>query len=155
MIPNMTAMDSVMTSHLPPPAPSDPAPVPISHHSPPQTQSPPSVGAAAIKDIKKAVQSVKTLQQSSPGPGPDPWLPRSNPLPVLDPVEVQQLPLPASSSPSLACTTSPPSPQELQEESKATAEEERVPTPEVMKEEEEEDLETGQVFCLSPFLIGS
>lgn len=116
--------------------------------------SAPSV-AAAIKDIKKAIQSAKTLH-STPGCGPvppDPWLPRGAPV---------EAPLPAPptsrppSPPSPACSTPPPPPPlELQEETESEVEEERVPTPEVMKKDDE-DLDTDQVTRINYFqtLVG-
>ena len=128
--------------------------------------------AAAIKDIKKAIQSAKTIHpvpvnvtpSQTPGVGGDPWLPRSGdtgqdrsaPAPVtldlrnnsLDRMEQPPPPLPApisSCPPSPACSTPPPPPPvELQDESDSEVEEERVPTPDIMKKDDE-DLDTDQV----------
>ena len=139
LLSNILAME---TLRLPPPSPA------------PHTPSHPQTGdvAAALKDIKRALQSSRTLE-ASPGQqlpsithnltgGADPWLPRAgdqSPPPPLPPQ-------PSSSPPpSPACSTPPPPPPvELQQESDSELEEERVPTPEIMKKEEE-DLDTDQV----------
>lgn len=139
LLSNLLAME---TLGLPPPSPA------------PETPSHGQTGdvAAAIKDIKRALQSSRTLQSSTDLQAPsvthnltggaDPWLPRAgdqSPPPPLPPQ-------PSSSPPpSPACSTPPPPPPvELEQESDSDLEEERVPTPEVMKKEEE-DLDTDQV----------
>jgi len=113
----------------------------------PGGSSPPRAAVqAAIKDIRKAIQSTKTLESPAgcPPPPPDPWVPR-----------------PSADSPSPAPT---PPPSHLRDETESEGEEddedeeeedeadqeeeeeeveERVPTPEIMKREEEE-LDTDQ-----------
>ena len=153
MLSNLLALSEPSGApRLPPPSPAPEAPAPpLPPLQEPVEPGPPSV-AAAIKDIKKAIQSAKTLHPT-PGCGPappDPWLPRgaANPL-VQERVEAP-LPAPPTSCPptppSPACSTPPPPPPlELQEETESEVEEEeRVPTPEVMKKEDE-DLDTDQV----------
>jgi len=148
MISNIMALDS-LSSRLPPPSPAPENP-PAQILSPSSPEDPHSV-AAAIKDIRKAIQSAKTLHPTHgcvsgtvSGTGNDPWLPRGGervepPLPA---------PLPPTSCPptppSPACSTPPPPPPvELHEETESELEEERVPTPEIMKKEDE-DLDTDQ-----------
>ena len=156
LVTNILAMESI-TSRLPPPSPAPEAPGPDSGHN----------VAAAIKDIRKAIQSTKTLQTPSVvNVTPnitgvcDPWLPRAGerlvtsdqaPVDRLDqPPPLPPAPLPpsplTSCPPSPACSTPPPPPPvELQEESESEVEEERVPTPEIMKKDDE-DLDTDQVI---------
>ena len=145
MISNIMALDS-LSSRLPPPSPAPENPP--SHLLSPSSPEDPHSVAAAIKDIRKAIQSAKTLHPTHgcvTGTGNDPWLPRGGervepPLPA---------PLPPTSCPptppSPACSTPPPPPPvELHEETESELEEERVPTPEIMKKEDE-DLDTDQV----------
>ena len=151
-----------LTSRLPPPSPAPENPVSDNSNN----------VAAAIKDIKKAIQSAKTIHPAPvqvtaalpPAPaGGDPWLPRAAELPPPVSLEVRQssldrmqeqplppLPAPLSSCPpSPACSTPPPPPPvELQDESDSDIGEERVPTPEIMKKEDE-DLDTDQVALIS------
>ena len=154
LVTNILAMES-LSPRLPPPSPAPEAPGQDSGHN----------VAAAIKDIKKAIQSTKTLQTPSVVNVTtnmtgvcDPWLPRagerlgaSDPVDRLDqppPPPPAPLPPPPLSScpPSPACSTPPPPPPvELQDESESEPEEERVPTPEIMKKEDE-DLDTDQVI---------
>ena len=152
LLSNILAMESLNTfsTRLPPPSPAPETP-----RSPPGQSS---EVTAAIKDIRAALQSSRSLQCSGGGEvgpsithnltgGTDPWLPRAahseppdqSPPPPLPP------PPPSSLPPSPACSTPPPPPPvHLQEESESEMEEERVPTPEIMKKEEE-DLDTDQV----------
>ena len=149
---SLLAMEPALSSRLPPPSPA-----PESAPAPPQQET----VAAAIKDIRRAlavarggdrapVNVTPNLSMAGP-PQLDPWLPRhqqqlqeppcSAPLPPPPPAA------PASSGPpSPACSTPPPPPPvELQEESEESeCEEERVPTPDIMKREDE-DLDTDQV----------
>ena len=158
---NILAMES-LTSRLPPPSPAPENPVSDNSNN----------VAAAIKDIKKAIQSAKTIHPAPvqvtaalpPAPaGGDPWLPRAAELPPPVSLEVRQssldrmqeqplppLPAPLSSCPpSPACSTPPPPPPvELQDESDSDIGEERVPTPEIMKKEDE-DLDTDQVALIN------
>ena len=133
LLSNLLAMESI---RLPPPSPA------------PQTGD----VAAAMKEIRRALQSSRTLQPASPAVltgsvthnltgGADPWLPMPG-----DQSPPPPLPPPSSSPPpSPACSTPPPPPPvELHQESESDLEEERVPTPEIMKKEEE-DLDTDQV----------
>lgn len=144
MISNIMALDS-LSSRLPPPSPAPENPP--SHLLSPSSPEDPHSVAAAIKDIRKAIQSAKTLHPTHgcvTGTGNDPWLPRGGervepPLPA---------PLPPTSCPptppSPACSTPPPPPPvELHEETESEIEEERVPTPEILKKEDE-DLDTDQ-----------
>ena len=173
LLTNILAMESI-SSRLPPPSPAPEAPGPDQGHN----------VAAAIKDIRKAIQSTKTLQTQNvvnvtpniTGMG-DPWLPRAGerlvtselaPVDRLDqPPPPPPAPLPpppplSSCPPSPACSTPPPPPPvELQEESESEVEEERVPTPDIMKKEDE-DLDTDQVIkrdfiftFLPPFIISN
>ena len=138
LLSNLLAMESI---RLPPPSPA------------PQTGD----VAAAMKEIRRALQSSRTLQPASPAVltgsvthnltgGADPWLPRPG-----DQSPPPPLPPPSSSPPpSPACSTPPPPPPvELHQESESDLEEERVPTPEIMKKEEE-DLDTDQVSISIP-----
>jgi len=143
MISNILALDNLAT-RLPPPSPAPENPPPSQLLAPPSPENPHSV-AAAIKDIRKAIQSAKTLHPTPgcvPGSGNDPWLPRGGdrgepPLPA-PPTSCPPTP------PSPACSTPPPPPPvELHEETESELEEERVPTPEIMKKEDE-DLDTDQ-----------
>ena len=165
---NILAMEAI-TSRLPPPSPAPEAPGPESSHN----------VAAAIKDIRKAIQSTKTLQTPSvvnvtPNMtgGCDPWLPRAGDRLAQTERTVTELvgqerqegppppaPLPppplSSCPPSPACSTPPPPPPvELQDESESECGEERVPTPDIMKKEDE-DLDTDQVMMeyLSAMLL--
>ena len=108
------ALTSLLALSEPPTRLTPPSPAPESA-PPPPTQEEPSV-AAAIKDIKKAIQSAKTLHPTPGCPAPpDPWLPRG--ARVID----APLPAPPTSCPptppSPACSTPPPPPPlELQVE---------------------------------------
>lgn len=152
MISNILALDNLAT-RLPPPSPAPENPPPSQLLAPPSPENPHSV-AAAIKDIRKAIQSAKTLHPTPgcvPGSGNDPWLPRGGdrgepPLPA-PPTSCPPTP------PSPACSTPPPPPPvELHEETESELEEERVPTPEIMKKEDE-DLDTDQVTQRSHSLL--
>ena len=172
LLTNILAMES-LSSRLPPPSPAPEAPGPDQGHN----------VAAAIKDIRKAIQSTKTLQTPSvvnvtPNMAGvcDPWLPRAGERLVSSDLTVDRhdqppppppAPLPpppplSSCPPSPACSTPPPPPPvELQEESESELEEERVPTPDIMKKEDE-DLDTDQVIktdfiftFLPPFIISN
>ena len=127
---------------LPPPSPAPPEPV--------------ASVASALADIRKAIQSARPLQSpgSGTGPGstPDPWLPRGgggeiNSEPPPPPPPALASPLCHTGPPSPACSTPPPPPPvELHDGgTESEPEEERVPTPEVMRKEEE-DLDTDQVI---------
>jgi len=145
MISNIMALDS-LSSRLPPPSPAPENP-PSQLLSPSSPEDPHSV-AAAIKDIRKAIQSAKTLHPTHgcvTGTGNDPWLPRGGERvePPPPPAPLPQTSCPPT-PPSPACSTPPPPPPvELQEETESDLEEERVPTPEIMKKEDE-DLDTDQ-----------
>ena len=150
---SLLALSEPPTTRLPPPSPAPECP-PAPASEVLEQGSAPSV-AAAIKDIKKAIQSAKTLH-STPGCGPvppDPWLPRGAPVEAPLPAPPTS---PPPSPPSPACSTPPPPPPlELQEETESEVEEERVPTPEVMKKDDE-DLDTDQVTRINYFqtLVG-
>ena len=151
LLSNILAMESLNTfsSRLPPPSPA------------PETPGQVAEVAAAIKDIRAALQSSRSLQCGGGGEvgpsithnltgGTDPWLPRAAHTEPPDQSPPPPLPPPPCSlPPSPACSTPPPPPPvHLQEESESELEleeeEERVPTPEIMKKEEE-DLDTDQV----------
>lgn len=129
-------------------------PTVVSSSPPPVSQSSETV-AAAIKDIRKAIQSAKALSPplaptSAPepqsSPGTDPWVPRGETSPTSSSPAPPPDPTPSTSSvhsPPSPVSITPPPPVELQEETDSEIEEERVPTPEVTKKEEE-DLDTDQ-----------
>jgi len=111
--------------------------------------------AAAIKDIRKAIQSAKALSPPLPptsapepqsSPGTDPWVPRGETSPTPSSPAPPPDPTPSTSSvhsPPSPVSITPPPPVELHEETDSEIEEERVPTPEITKKEEE-DLDTDQ-----------
>ena len=157
MLANILAMET-LSCRLPPPSPAP--------DNPEHGHGNAVAAAAAIKDIRKALQTTKTLSTLPPSVTSnsinssmsmplvnDPWLPRAG-----DMVEREQPPLPmpplppppvSSCPPSPACSTPPPPPPvELQDESDSEVEEERVPTPEIMKKDDE-DLDTDQVKTIS------
>ena len=108
MLANILAMES-LSSCLPPPSPAPEHPDQGGHDV-----------AAAIKDIRKALQSTKSLQTGSVNVNPvnnvplvnDPWLPRSGDMRLSDQPPPPPLPPPPVTScpPSPACSTPPPPP---------------------------------------------